>query len=358
MRAGLRRSHVATANVLRTSPERGPRSSSSSVTPVVVDANVLHGQLRRLVRNPGPTVLVSDAHSGYIRLFCARHVLDEADKYVESWALEAELDPLVARARWSEDIVPVLRIVDVPADLLTEAETERLLALCTDPDDRPTATLAILLGAPLLSRDKRPLRAVYGEQVDHLAHEQAFWPVLREVGDLGLLEELMRAAVTGVNLAGVGVAGGMSALRRGVPWQVLAGIAGAAIVAIGTRPRDRRQRVLQSVGRIGGALADGVSAASEVKKHAREALAPLVPQDGAPYQVQGQLDADRLLARAVLFALAWAPASQLTVAELSEAVADVLQLPWPPSLSAGLRTYGQVVRLDHGLVTLGRQVQA
>lgn len=341
-----------------TTTRRGARLSSSSVSPVVVDANYLRGEVLRLVRKPGPTILVSNARAGYILLFCARHVLDEVNRHLESWALDAGLDPLAAVARWREHFVPVLRVIDVPQGLLTEAETIRLLELCTDVDDWPTATLAMLLCAPLFSADKRPLRAVYGAQIDHLVHERECSAVLREVGDLGLLAGLMRAGAAVANLAGTGVVNGLSAVKLRVPLRVLVGIAGVAVVAVGVLPPERRRRALRTAALVSEAVMNVATAIAEVRAQARKALETLTPPGCAPDQVRDELNDDQLVARAALFVLAWGPTSQRELDELSISVADLVQLPASPDILARLRGSEGVVRVDEGLVTLGVHVEA
>jgi predicted nucleic acid-binding protein len=196
------------------------------VFPVVIDANALRNDLIRTTGRGDRTVLVSAANSGVLRLFCARHVVDEVWKYLPEWSKKAKLlEEDVART-WASQYLPLLRCVDLPDGLLSGDQAERIRRLSVagtkdgDPDDVPTATLALLLRAPLLSKDRKALRAVYGPDLDYEAHVQ-WLDALRSGGDMGPLGQFFVAA----GLLAAGIAAGtfkaVVAIIKSVPWPLL-----------------------------------------------------------------------------------------------------------------------------------------
>jgi predicted nucleic acid-binding protein len=165
---------------ITTADEHGrfPAVMLHDVFPLVIDANVLRDEILRTVRKGQRTILWTATNSGVFRLFCAEHVVEEVEEHLERWATKKKLDIEAARRAWVDFYRPLLRVVEVASDLTSLEESERLQALATrggphgDPDDVPTATLALLIGAPLLSKDNNALRAVYGDDFDRTAHKQ------------------------------------------------------------------------------------------------------------------------------------------------------------------------------------------
>jgi predicted nucleic acid-binding protein len=135
----------------------------SAGQPVVVDANWLRNDLLRFFLRQEQTIMLTAANSGLLRLYCARHVLDEVDEHHATWALAKDLPAADVLHSWRQNYLPLLRRVDPPIGLLTADEQARIDVLhVRDPDDVPSATLALLLQAPLVSGDKRLTQAVYG----------------------------------------------------------------------------------------------------------------------------------------------------------------------------------------------------
>jgi predicted nucleic acid-binding protein len=148
-------------------------------SPLVLDANMIRGELIRIART-GRTVLVNAANSGVFRLFVAQHVVDEVWEHYATWARRKNVDAVDVRKVWEAELLPLLRCVSIPDGWTTVDESSRIATLARpgpdgDPDDVPTATLALLLGAPLLSRDGKPLDAVYGPDFDQDAHTRSGW---------------------------------------------------------------------------------------------------------------------------------------------------------------------------------------
>jgi predicted nucleic acid-binding protein len=215
-----------------------------TVFPMVIDANALRDELLRTTRKNQRTILCNAANSGVLRLFCATHVVEEVHEHAAEWATTQGLDPAAVQAVWETSYLPLLRCVAIPESLTTARENERLAVLASptsrygDPDDVPTATLALLLGAPFLSKDASPLRAVYGEGVDHLAH--AHWlHALSAGGDLGPLSQYMQTASMAMFALGYGIYAGVRGLARRIPlpWLMVGGASLLGLVHCSFHPR-------------------------------------------------------------------------------------------------------------------------
>jgi predicted nucleic acid-binding protein len=145
--------------------------SGFAVPPLVVDANVLRNDVLYACRKKKRTSLVTATNAGFIRMFCASHVGDEVEEHGHEWATAGHVDPEEFQARWHTEYEPLLRCVEVSTALLTPSEDQRIAKLqIIDPDDVPSATLALLLGAFYLSEDGAALEAVYGPSVDKGQH--------------------------------------------------------------------------------------------------------------------------------------------------------------------------------------------
>ena len=87
--------------------------------------------------------------------------------------------------------LPLIRVVQIGEGhlaWLSPAELDRVRHLaepCQDPDDVPSAVLALLLEAFFLSEDVKPLRAVYGHA--DLSGHREWVSILKAGGDVGQL---------------------------------------------------------------------------------------------------------------------------------------------------------------------------
>ena len=303
------------------------------VFPIVVDANVIRGELIRMTRSGTRTILASAASYGVLRLYCARHVVTEIYEHCDEWADQAGLEPKLVRNVWKETHMRLLRLVDVPPVLLySKEEVSRLRVLAHktvgDPDDLPTAVLALLLDAPLLSKDKKPLIAVYGEDFNYDAHTE-WLDNLRAGGDLGPLGEVMK--VTVIVGEGVGIAGFecVRALVKKVPWPILLGLIVAGGIAYSNLVSPELKRK----------IADGVKAAASVSFEALSEFGityveahSTFQQLNAPSSAPSQLDEsglshDALLIRTCLYHLARYPQSEVSAAEMSQFLRDRVEIP-------------------------------
>ena len=303
------------------------------VFPIVVDANVIRGEIIRMARTGTRTILASAASYGVLRLYCASHVVQEINEHCDEWADQAGLDTQLVRTVWRETHMRLLRWVDLPlVQLYSQQEISRLRVLAHkttgDPDDVPTALLALLLDAPLLSKDKKPLVAVYGEDFDYDAHTE-WLDNLRAGGDMGPLGEAMRLTV--MVGGGIGLAGfeGARAVVKKVPWPILLGLIVAGIIAYNTYVSPEMKRK----------IADGVKSASSVSLEvfsefgityveAHSTFQKLNTPSSAPSQLEESgLTNDALLTRTCLYHLARIPQSEVSAAELSQFLRDRVEIP-------------------------------
>jgi predicted nucleic acid-binding protein len=194
--------------------------------PVVADANRLRNDILRACRTGQRTVLVNTANGGLLRLFCAQHVIDEVLEHSAKWAAAGKVSQQAFLAKWLSDYLPLIRVIsDDPAhlSLLTPEEADRIKILAEkDPDDVPSATLALLLEAFYLSNDRPALEAVYGPDADLTEHAE--WvQVLKAGGDAGELGKMLTAAANLTVLASSGIIGGVRRLAAATsPWLLLA----------------------------------------------------------------------------------------------------------------------------------------
>lgn len=314
--------------------------------PVVLDANRLYQDLRPACRNDRRTVLVSAANAGAIRLFCARHVVDEFYEHADEWADKAEIDRGVFMRRWASEYAPLLRVVDVPAVLLTPAEASRVDLLefgpeeFRDADDVPTARLALVLGAFFLSRDKKPVKAVHGHDVD-LVEREAWLDVLRAGGDVHVLQEMKR----GDELA-FGVAGQLAFLGVGKLWRFSPP---AALLTCGVMYWAWRRAPAGfrgSVANVATGFTVHWSQAAELAQRAGSRFTAASVPAPAWSGLAGQVGSAAALERACLFVLARAGGSA-SAAEVTEQVREL----GVPASEARVRS---VLRADAVKVARGR----
>jgi hypothetical protein len=214
------------------------------------------------------------------------------------------------------EYLPVTRVVppdNALGELLHRDEAERIRDLSiVDPDDVPSATLALLLEAFYLSNDTDALRAVYGRNAD-LAEHGRWVEVLQAGGDAG---ELGRMLGLGINVVGLLGRGASSAMKHLVmafgPWGLVSFGLLAAVLATGASS-ETKQRVRSAAGSAGTILLQ-VSAAHQEAIHRFQQVVPAVPSWEA---LAGINPPECVLARACFHALARSPMSDLSAAELA-----------------------------------------
>jgi predicted nucleic acid-binding protein len=176
---GLRGIHIQNATEPIRFPSVGgafPDDFLLAPPPIVPDANRLRDDVLYACGHNQRTVLITAANAGLFRLFCGEHVMREVVEHSEEWTEQAGVSQREFLARWLLEYLPVIRVIPDAVDLgslLNLVERGRIQQLVrADPDDVPSASLAIVLGALYLSNDGPALLAVYADALNHLDHSR------------------------------------------------------------------------------------------------------------------------------------------------------------------------------------------
>ncbi|MHB1521355.1 MAG: PIN domain-containing protein [Ferrimicrobium sp.] len=296
--------------------------SGYPVPPVVVDANVLRNDVLYSCRKNRRTSLVTATNLGFLRMFCAEHVIEEVNEHLPRWTREGGVDKLSFVDRWEQEYLPLIRCVDVPNDLLTESEAEALGELGRiDPDDVPSATLARLLGAFYLSEDKRALEVVYGSGLDFEFHH-AWLNAIRSGSNSAQITGALQVALIAPALLGEGLFGLGRFLYSKSPW-LLAG----ALVAVGAAgylawrsDQDRAKGVLSSAGNVLFTILETVNLFHNYALQCEEAFSRVFPVVPGWEDVGSLRSVEKVLARQCLYSLAREPGGHLSAAQMHEEI--------------------------------------
>jgi predicted nucleic acid-binding protein len=285
--------------------------------PVVVDANVLRNDILRACRTGQRTVLVTAANAGLLRLFCAEHVYLEVIEHSGDWTASGPVTRDAFLRRWLLEYLPLIRVVRVEEghlSWLAPAELARIRHLAEpgqDPDDVPSATLALLLEAFFLSEDGSPLRAVYGGVIPPWHREWV--SILKAGGDAGELGKEFTLAVNLTTLAGHGLASGARRVAAATsPWLLVAAGLGAVWWYL-KRPASTRQRAAA----VAEPLLNCVAGAAIVYQEARVQFTSAAPKTPGWASLADALPPAAALGRACLHTLARSPGCDLSAAELT-----------------------------------------
>lgn len=330
LRQMVRLTHQRNAEELINGPnEIGvfPDSTLRSVPPVVADANVLCRDVLRSCREPQHTILVNAVNAGMIRLYCAQHVVDEMAEHAEKWATGAGVSPDLFLECWESKYLPLVRLVQVEDSLLSPEEQQRIALLehgppeMCDPDDVPSATLVLQLGAFFLSQDKKPLWAVYGREVDLERHHN-WLATLCLAGDAGVGGQVSEWMTKAPVLVGEGLFLALKWVWGNIsPW-VAVGAVGIGGFALHHVSPERGRKALDAAGKFMEMVVElqrFYVTSTVAFRHA----APEVPSWA---HLATTNDPDSVLARASLFTLARSPMTDRSAAELT---ADLPDLPVP-----------------------------
>ena len=317
-----------------------PSAPGRSIPPVIADANVLSRDVLRACKQSQHTVLVNTVNSGMLRLYCARHVVDEMEEYADSWADDWGVPREHFRDRWATRYLPLIRVVPVERGLLSREEQDRIdlldhgpAAMC-DPDDVPSATLALQLGGFFLSRDSKPLRAVYGPGAD-LSRHRDWLTALQCGGDAAMTIQVSQVAVK-VPVAMVGLAAeGLNWLWDHVHPLVAVGLLGLAGFGLSRVSSDTRRKALNGAGRL---LDDiwQIAAWYESTKATFLGLAPDIPTWQA---LARELPPEAVLTRAIMHTLARSPRSDRSAAELASRLPELSVPQGEAKVRAALRQH-------------------
>jgi len=286
------------------------------VSPIVADANRLGNDILYACRRDQRTTLVTAANAGLFRLFCAQHVIDEVWEKSAEWTQGSPVSRAAFLRCWLTEYLPLIRVVrePLPDDLFTPAEFARIAELArVDPDDVPSAKLALALGAFHLSDDRPALRAVYGLQLD-LAEHHAWVEALKAGGDAGELRNLLRGAVALAVVFGGGLAAGVKRMVAALgPWIVVIAAA-AGVVVVSRISAETRRRLKGVVIAAGESLAQAYLAHAEVSARFGRA-APRVPKCE---ELRATNHPQAVLARACLATLPRSGRSHLSAEDLAK----------------------------------------
>jgi predicted nucleic acid-binding protein len=285
--------------------------------PVVVDANILRNDIRRACRKGQRTVLVTAANAGLIRLFCAQHVHDEVIEHSGEWTATGPVTRDDFLRAWLLEYLPLIRVVPIGDEHLAwlgPAELARVRHLAQpgqDPDDVPSAVLALLLGAFFLSGDGKPLRAVYGDA--DLSGHQAWVDILKAGGDAGQLGKTLTLAANLTALAGAGMASGAQRIAAATsPWVLVAAGLGAAWWY-----RNRPASIRQQVTSVAKYVLTCALSVAVVYQEVQGQFTSAAPETAGWESLAADLPPAAVLGRACLHTLARSPGCDRSAAKLT-----------------------------------------
>ncbi|MBT8162722.1 hypothetical protein KKI43_20025 [Arthrobacter sp. GN70] len=266
------------------------------------------------------TTLVNAANAGFLRLFCTTHVIEEVAEHREEWCRQKGIDAAQFEALWVEQYLPLLRLVsEVSGDLLSDDERHRIGRLReVDPDDVPSATLALVIGAFYLSQDRPATTAVYGE-ARGLKELEQWRSALAAGGNAGAIYWTLDAGIMTARLIRMGLSGLFSTVRALPSWAqaVVAGATAASAIYAWKRVdaertqrlRDAMERIFRLVAAVGGVHQDAAARLESVS--APMPTMRILAEDRSPSEV---------LTRSVLYQLARSSKGVQSAAELARAL--------------------------------------
>jgi hypothetical protein len=266
--------------------------------PVVIDANWLRNDIWHSVRHDRQTIMVTAANVGSLRLYCAPHVIDEVVEHHGDWAEGRGVTPDDFLARFREWYEPLFRVVDPPLGVLTPTESRRIEELrFVDPDDVPSAALALLIQGAFISGDRQASRAVYGGSATAKSQAELL-KLLTILSNSVELESAISGMVAIPALAIAGLGQFLNRLVRTAHPGLLA--AGGVVLALGTTSRPVRallRGMTEAVAEIGIELAEPYG---DLRRHA-SAAKPLAPPSS---ELATELSLEDAVLRSCIHALA------------------------------------------------------
>ncbi|MDA8102635.1 MAG: hypothetical protein M0Z34_06700 [Nitrospiraceae bacterium] len=320
-----------------------PAAAVARPPSIVLDANVLRNDILYACRRGGRTTLITAANQQAVRLYCAEHVAEEVEEHALEWCEENGENVSTFLATWRTTYLPLIRVVtDPPEDLLLPDEADRVEKLKSpidgDPDDVPSAVLAILLGAVYLTTDAKAAKAAYGMGRD--PDELKKWlDILRAGGDAGQLGVAFEMSLLVVGTPIMGIASAYGALTKS--WPMLArvliavgllGLAAWGVSKLDDDTRDALMELASAIASFAGAMMGERAGALRLIENATVAVPP-------PDAEGANLSKRRLVARRLIRELARSRAGCLTVASLAVQIrADGLRVS-ENTVRSVLRTY-------------------
>jgi hypothetical protein len=325
------------------------------VPPIVLDACVLRDDILHSCSR-GRTVLINAANERFLRLFVARHVLEEVERHGERWAADAGVSHNAFLERWRSEYLPLIHLVSVPCDalgLLTPAEAARISRLMVeDASDVPSAVLSLLLGGLFLSVNGHALRAVYGVDVDMDEHRQ-WLGALAAGADSGELEFMAHSSVVSMAIVGGGLDAGLRRLLR-APGPVLLGAGAAAglLLIVGTSAVTK-EGVKSAITTAAKAFGEGARLYAEGSAHF-EAFVPPMPSWPEIAEAHEPL---AVLARACVYTLARAKLGNHSAVEVADLIPSLPVAQGPAKVRQVLRSQPCFEEIHRGRWQVGVSVE-
>lgn len=175
------------------------------VRSLVIDSDVL---LHNLMwdANPvrPPSKLLIQGGIGSVRPYVAQHQLDEVRRHIPEVAARTGIDERRARQIFEQRYLPILWTID--GSMLSGADVGAAMSV-TDPDDRPIARLAVLLGVRVVTKNKRH----FGE----LAIEDDWLTVVGAYASVSLMDGTNASIAVSARVSGDGARAASRAIRGG-----------------------------------------------------------------------------------------------------------------------------------------------
>lgn len=227
---------------------------SNLVHPVVVldTKAVINSACHRVRRGaPGRLEQAILLHPlGLVPLFAPRHVIEEVDEHVVGRALEEGLDPAAVARVWNEQLRPHIHVVDL--EIRDHLDPRLRGVLAADPDDLPTAALALLVAPAVVFTDDADL-------VDNGFASRAWWT--KAAGDvliIAMADGQVLGVIIGVGTTVTGIGYGTAAVVRAVRRAPLMTVTVAVAVLTGAwllvrrYPPGRLRAAFKEVGAAAG----------------------------------------------------------------------------------------------------------
>jgi hypothetical protein len=255
--------------------QRSPRPSLLPL-PVVVDACVLLRNVGYTLRKGWNGALVESASPEYtllsgVVLFTTQHGLAEVEQHLPRVARDVGASSEAAWRVWNEVFLPRVRIIELDERLVSDPRVEAVRML--DPDDAPTAVLAVALAPCVLLTDNR-------KHFEPLGLPDL--PVNVIALDIHQLSELvsgMNGAIIVTSFTGAGIAEGtkkiVSTLGKEAATLIALLLAGAAYLYWKSEPGSRFREGVKAAARDLGpplmhAIADGIHLSEKISALAIE----------------------------------------------------------------------------------------
>jgi hypothetical protein len=271
-------SEVELAALLADAGDVGWSGLSRRPLPAVLDTDFVRTGLHYQLSNGAPPKSVRAARDGLLRLFMEYDTLVETGERLPRFADQLGVSVAELRRVLNRDWLPHIDVVRLP-DSLREVDPRALQVRDRDAADFPAAALAALLSPCLLLTHNYKHFGALGVHTRKQCVDGVMAVAAINVGDMQvravvLLPELPARAV--------GAAFKWTYERIGpVTWVLAAVLVGGGIYWYCRQPPERRQRIKQAAGEIGGRYVQQYGAAVEVAYQGRVLLqACAVPRPG------------------------------------------------------------------------------